>query len=101
MSDKDEHYAALEAMNEKHRKNWCEAMSELSKLKIAYGCHVQADAYRDTFPDNEEDAKYLRKQETWWRLTARAKAGEALESECADAAKSSAQSIAKMDGIGV
>ena len=46
-------------------------MEENIRLRQALGAHMQADAYRDDFPDNEQDAKSLRKSETWWRLTAR------------------------------
>lgn len=47
---------------------------EAQSLRImeALGAHIIADSYRDTYPDNEQDAAYLRKQETFWRLTARA-----------------------------
>lgn len=41
------------------------------RIKEALGAHIMADAYRDTFPDDEQDEKYLRKQETYWRLKAR------------------------------
>ena len=51
------------------------------------GAHIQADAYRDTFPDGEEDAKYLRKQEAHWRLTAHAWLSEEAAWRCAEAAK--------------
>ena len=56
-------------------------------LRQAIGAHIQADAYRDTFPDSEDDAKYLRRQETWWRLKARQWLSEAESARCAAAAK--------------
>lgn len=43
----------------------------LLALKTALGAHLRADAYRDTFPDDKQDADYLLRQETWWRLKAR------------------------------
>lgn len=57
------------------------------RLRQALGAHLQADAYRDTFPDNAEDAKQLRKSETMWRLTARGWLTEADESASLQAAK--------------
>lgn len=41
-------------------------------LREVLGAHIQADAYAQEIPEDEQDALYLRKQETWWRLTARA-----------------------------
>ncbi len=41
------------------------------RIKEALGAHIIADAYRDTFPDDDQDAKYLRKMETYWRLKAK------------------------------
>lgn len=65
-----------------------EVMSLVERvLREALGAHIQADAYRDSMPDSDEDARFLRKQETWWRLTARSWLDEALASECAEAAK--------------
>lgn len=63
--------------------------AENAKLRAAYGCHIQADAYWGTFPDNEEDAAQLRKSATRWRLTARevVAEGSELHDACAEAAK--------------
>lgn len=57
------------------------------RIAEALGAHLIADAYRDTFPDNEQDAKYLRKQETFWRLTARAWLSDADAERCHAKAK--------------
>jgi hypothetical protein len=57
------------------------------RIRDALGAHIQADAYRDSFPDNEADAAYNRKQETWWRLKARQWLCGADGRDCADAAK--------------
>mgnify|MGYP001271641747 CR=1 FL=1 len=46
--------------------------AQMLRIMEALGAHIIADSYRDTFPDDEQDAAYLRKQETFWRLTARA-----------------------------
>ena len=64
-----------------------EAADKIERLREALGAHIQADAYRDTFPDDDEDAAYLRKQETWWRLAARNWLSDSLADECAFAAK--------------
>lgn len=61
--------------------------AEIARLRGAMGAHIQADAYRDAFPDDEQDAAYLRKQETWWRLTGRSWLDEDTASACARAAK--------------
>ena len=61
--------------------------ARILRIKEALGAHLQADAYRDTFPDNEADAAYLRKQETYWRLKARQWLSSADERECLDRAK--------------
>lgn len=63
--------------------------NEARDLRIAeaLGAHLIADAYRDTFPDNEQDAKHLRKQETFWRLTARAWLLDADAERCHEKAK--------------
>lgn len=63
---------------------------EVNHLLEALGAHVQGDGYADAIPDNDEDAKYLRRQETWWRLTAKQWAGEALVDLAAQAAKARA-----------
>ena len=60
---------------------------ENMQLREALGAHIQADAYRDSFPDDEEDARYLRKQEAFWRLAARSWIDERLSGECAQVAK--------------
>lgn len=67
-----------------------EAATEINRLRAALGAHIQADAYRDTFPDNEEDGKHLRKQETWWRLTARSWLSDFETNKCAEEAKAKA-----------
>jgi len=51
-------------------------------LKSALGYHINADAYRDSFPDDEADAASLKKQETWNRLTARSLLTEDMEEDC-------------------
>lgn len=61
--------------------------AEANVLKSALGCHFEADAYRDTFPDNEDDKKYLRKQETFWRIIGRNLVSYKLKQECCEAAK--------------
>lgn len=63
------------------------AVKELKILKIAMGMHVNADAYGSTFPDNTDDAKYLKKQETYLRLSARNLISENLSWECHEAFK--------------
>jgi hypothetical protein len=60
---------------------------EVLRLRQALGAHIQADAYRDDVPDNTHDAAYLRKQETWWRLTARGWLAEDDARVCARDAK--------------
>lgn len=60
---------------------------ENMRLRQALGAHIQADAYRDTFPDDAKDAAYLRKQETFWRLTARGWLEGDDSDICAQAAK--------------
>lgn len=57
------------------------------RIKEALGAHIIADAYRDTFPDSDEDAAYLRKQETYWRLLARSWLVGSDESLCTQKAK--------------
>ena len=57
------------------------------RIKEALGAHLQADAYRDEWPDNAEDAAYLRKQETYWRLKARQWLLGDEASECLQRAK--------------
>lgn len=57
------------------------------RLRQALGAHIQADAYRDDVPDNDQDAAHLRKQETWWRLTARGWLTEDDTRSCAADAK--------------
>ena len=59
-------------------------------LKEALGAHIQADAYRDSFPDDDRDVEHNRKQETWWRLKARQWISNAVERECAERAKARA-----------
>ena len=56
-------------------------------MRQALGAHIMADAYRDTFPDNDEDAAYLRKQETFLRLKARQWLSEAEAARCSALAK--------------
>ena len=56
-------------------------------ISAALGAHIQADAYRSTFPDNDADAQYLKKQETWWRLMAHQWLPSNLSSDCANVAK--------------
>lgn len=68
-----------------------EPTAENEQLRRALGCHMQADAYRETLPDSEEDAAGLRKSETWWRLMARC--AIAPESDLADACGSAALQI--------
>ena len=75
------HIAALEAENK--------------RLTEAYGAHTLADAYSSTFPDNAEDEKYLKRQETFWRLTSRVWCGCDLYFKCAAAAKAA---LAQTDG---
>ena len=67
--------------------HWAELEAQHRALMKAVGAHIQADAYRDTFPDDEKDAAFLRKQETWWRLTARSWLGDELANACAQKAK--------------
>lgn len=57
------------------------------RIKEALGAHLIADGYRDAFPDDEHDAAYLRKQETFWRLTARAWLCDVDATLCRDKAK--------------
>jgi hypothetical protein len=57
------------------------------RIKEALGAHIIADSYRDTVPDDEQDASYLRKQETFWRLTARAWLCDVDTTLCHDKAK--------------
>lgn len=57
------------------------------RIRDALGAHLQADAYRDTFPDSAVDAAYLRKQETWWRLKARQWLSDGDAFACLEAAK--------------
>lgn len=64
--------------------------ARLLRIKEALGAHLQADAYRDTFPDDAADAAYLRKQETYWRLKARQWLLDADARECLDRAKARA-----------
>lgn len=64
--------------------------ARLIAIKDALGAHLQADAYRDAFPYDDEDAAYLRKQETWWRLKARQWLSDAEASECLSRAKARA-----------
>ena len=64
-----------------------ELEAENARLREAVGAHIQADAYRDSFPDDDDDAAYLSKGETNWRLTARAWLDEATLDQCAQAAK--------------
>ncbi len=66
-------------------------LAENERLRRALGCHIQADAYRETFPDSVVDAQGLRKSETWWRLMARCAVD--LDSELADACGSAAHDI--------
>ena len=63
---------------------------DMLALKIALGYHINADAYRDTFPDNEADAKQLSRSETWHRLKARSMISDRLAAECGDAMKAHA-----------
>ena len=60
-----------------------ELESEIEKLREALGAHLIADGYRDEFPDDEDDAKYLRKSETYWRLSARKWTDDELAYSCA------------------
>jgi hypothetical protein len=57
------------------------------RIEAALGAHLIADSYRDTFPDSSEDAKYLRKQETFWRLKARQWLTDSDEDRCHQKAK--------------
>ena len=57
------------------------------QIRAALGAHVEADAYRDSIPEDDQDAALLRQQETWWRLTARSWLDEDTASACARAAK--------------
>jgi hypothetical protein len=68
-----------------------EVETENEHLRRALGCHIQADSYRETFPDSAEDAAGLRKSETWWRLMARC--AVSLDSELADACGRAALAI--------
>jgi hypothetical protein len=61
--------------------------AQLAAAMEALGAHIQADAYRATFPDNDADADYLRKQETWWRLIARQWLSPQISDDAAHAAK--------------
>lgn len=62
---------------------------EAQSLRImeALGAHIIADSYRDTVPDDDHDAAYLRKQETFWRMTARAWLCDADSEKCHAKAK--------------
>lgn len=82
-------------------KEWCEVAGDAAEmivelrnalinfqlLKIAMGMHINADAYSSTFPDNNEDAKYLKKSETYLRLSARNLLPEDFAWECHEAYK--------------
>ena len=61
--------------------------AENARLRTIVGLHINADAYRDTFPDDDEDAKQLRESETWHRLQARSLLTDQDESNCEEAAK--------------
>lgn len=45
--------------------------AQVAEMRGALGAHAQADAYAGSFPDDDADAKYLRKQEVFWRMTAK------------------------------
>lgn len=68
-----------------------ELKAENEQLRRALGCHITAEAYRETMLDSEEDAADLRKAETWWRLMARCAVDP--ESDLADACGSAAHEI--------
>ena len=82
-------------------KEWCElagdaaeiiielkgALANFELLKVAMGMHINADAYSSTFPDNDEDSKYLKKSETYLRLSARNLLPEDFSWECHEAYK--------------
>lgn len=60
---------------------------ETSKLKEAFGMFLNGMAYYETFPDNEEDAKQLRKSATYNFLRARNHISEELEDICSASCK--------------
>jgi hypothetical protein len=76
-------------------------LSEVMRLRAALGCHIQADAYRDSFPDDEQDAACNRKSETWWRLMARCVVpqDDPLHEACSVAAMSIPEVAARRDAI--
>jgi len=59
--------------------------AENERLQLCVGYHQNADAYRSEFPDNEEDAKYLRRNETENRLITRTFINEEIEKKCNEA----------------
>jgi hypothetical protein len=69
------------------RTQLAERDAQLAAAMEALGAHIQADAYRSSFPDNDADAEYLRKQETWWRLMARQWLLPQISEDAAHAAK--------------
>lgn len=61
--------------------------AQIARLELIVGLYRNADAYADTFPDDEVDAKQLRKSETWHRLAARSHIDDPLDDACQQAAK--------------
>lgn len=58
------------------------------RLREVLGAHLQADGCASEFPDNVEDEKHLKRQETHWRLIARSWLDDLdLYLECCEAAK--------------
>lgn len=80
-------HAEMYAENRRLQLGLDSAVEELKLLKIAMGMHINADAYSSTFPDNTNDGKYLKKQETYLRLSARNLISEELSWECHEAYK--------------
>lgn len=57
------------------------------RLKTALGYFMNAEAYRSTFPDNDEDAAQLRKSATWNEITGRNFLTDKDQFECSEAMK--------------
>ncbi|WP_375453763.1 hypothetical protein [uncultured Methylobacterium sp.] len=71
LSEIDDEYEAMVVECEATEARADRLEAEVARLKAALGCHILADAYRESFPDNEQDAAHNRKSETWWRLMSR------------------------------